>query len=269
MVSSVKLPILMKGEYILWTMKMEQYLAHTDYAIWEIYGNAESKKMQKNVLKQQFETFSVSNSEGLNKGSLLSAWSNISLIMRNKPGIDNLDIDDMYNNLKVYEADIKGSSRSSSNSQNVVFVFAESSNSTNELNDAYSVSTTTGHSSQAQGSSSYAEELMDCRSARNSRNMSRNARNAGYRGRDNGKRPAKEEDEQALVVYDGLDYLCMACSSLSKIYCSRLKGCFAGDVLLIKSFSNGSDTTCGDQLKSLVDPSLIDLSSLLKLSHLG
>nr|GEZ74853.1 ribonuclease H-like domain-containing protein [Tanacetum cinerariifolium] len=89
-------------------------------------GNAESKKMQKNVLKQQFEIFSVSNSEGLDKGSLPSAWSNISLIMRNKPGIDTLDIDDMYNNLKVYEADIKGSSGSSSNSQNMAFVSAES-----------------------------------------------------------------------------------------------------------------------------------------------
>nr|GEV37413.1 copia protein [Tanacetum cinerariifolium] len=62
--------------------------------------------------------------------SLPSAWSNISLIMRNKPGINNLDIDYLYNNLKVYEADIKASSGSSSNSQN------------------------------AQGSSSYADELM-------------------------------------------------------------------------------------------------------------
>nr|GEW31170.1 ribonuclease H-like domain-containing protein [Tanacetum cinerariifolium] len=48
--------------------------------------------------------------------SLPSAWSNISLIMRNNPGINNLDINDLYNNLKVYEADIKGSFRSSSNS---------------------------------------------------------------------------------------------------------------------------------------------------------
>nr|GEU46236.1 ribonuclease H-like domain-containing protein [Tanacetum cinerariifolium] len=77
--------------------------------------------------------------------SLPSAWSKISLIMRNKPNIDNLDIDDLYNNLKVYEADIKGSSRSSSNSQNVAFVSAESTNITNELNVAYSVSTATGH----------------------------------------------------------------------------------------------------------------------------
>nr|GFA18517.1 xylulose kinase-1 [Tanacetum cinerariifolium] len=62
---------------------------------------------------------------------------------------DNLDIDDMYNNLKVYEADIKGSSGSSSNSQNLAFVSIESTSSTNELNAAYSVSTAIGHSSQA------------------------------------------------------------------------------------------------------------------------
>nr|GEY56761.1 putative ribonuclease H-like domain-containing protein [Tanacetum cinerariifolium] len=43
MVSSVKLPILKKSEYILWTMKMEQYLAHIDYALWKVIlnGNGE------------------------------------------------------------------------------------------------------------------------------------------------------------------------------------------------------------------------------------
>nr|GEY45930.1 putative ribonuclease H-like domain-containing protein [Tanacetum cinerariifolium] len=71
--------------------------------------------------------------------SLPSAWSNISLIMRNKPGIDNLDIDDLYNNLKVYNANIKGSSGSSLNSQNVAFVSVESTSNINELNAAYSL----------------------------------------------------------------------------------------------------------------------------------
>nr|GEW52599.1 retrovirus-related Pol polyprotein from transposon TNT 1-94 [Tanacetum cinerariifolium] len=42
MVSSVKLPILKKGEYIIWTLKMEQYLAHTDYALWEEILNGNS-----------------------------------------------------------------------------------------------------------------------------------------------------------------------------------------------------------------------------------
>nr|GEY38432.1 ribonuclease H-like domain-containing protein [Tanacetum cinerariifolium] len=44
MVSSVKLPILKKGEYILWTMKMERYMAHTDYALWEVILNARNPK---------------------------------------------------------------------------------------------------------------------------------------------------------------------------------------------------------------------------------
>ncbi|GJV12862.1 hypothetical protein Tco_1354403 [Tanacetum coccineum] len=118
-VSTIKLPILKKGEYDIWAMKIEHYLAHTDYLIWEVLpprtaeeivarererkarttllmtipkdhlakfhkmtdakemwdaiksrfgGNDESKKMQKYILKQQFEGFSVSNTEGIYKG---------------------------------------------------------------------------------------------------------------------------------------------------------------------------------------------------------
>ncbi|GKB35597.1 reverse transcriptase domain-containing protein, partial [Tanacetum coccineum] len=39
--------------------------------------------------------------------ALPSSWNDVALIMRNKAGIDDLDIDDLYNNLKVFEADIK------------------------------------------------------------------------------------------------------------------------------------------------------------------
>ncbi|GJT03998.1 hypothetical protein Tco_0838460 [Tanacetum coccineum] len=40
--STIKLPILNKGEYDVWAMKMEHYLAHTDYPLWEVIqkGNA-------------------------------------------------------------------------------------------------------------------------------------------------------------------------------------------------------------------------------------
>ncbi|GKD93701.1 hypothetical protein Tco_1373538, partial [Tanacetum coccineum] len=40
--------------------------------------------------------------------NLPSAWNNIALIMRNKSDLDTLSMDDLYNNLKVYEAEIKG-----------------------------------------------------------------------------------------------------------------------------------------------------------------
>ncbi|GKD34059.1 ribonuclease H-like domain-containing protein, partial [Tanacetum coccineum] len=261
MISTVKLPMLKKGEYTLWSMRMEQYLTNTDYGLWQVImngdepvqttkdengvetevppktaqailarqkerkaksilllaipdeyqlrfhtikdakslwaaiksrfgGNVKSKKMQKNVLKQQFENFYVSDTEGLDKAydrfqklicqleihsaavsnkdanqkflrALPSSWNNIALIMRNKEGIDELDIDDLYNNLKVFEADIKGSSGSSSNSHNVAFLSAEDTNSINEVNIANGVSTAAGHSSQGQSSSSsYTNDLM-------------------------------------------------------------------------------------------------------------
>ncbi|GJT08332.1 hypothetical protein Tco_0842794 [Tanacetum coccineum] len=132
-----------------------------------------SKKMQKYILKQQFEGFTVSNSDGIHKGyerfqsllsqleihgagvstedanqkflrSLPSAWLQVSLIMRNKPGMDSLSFDDLYNNLRVFENDVKGSTASSSNLQNIAFV-SENTNSTNEVSTAYGVSHSSGH----------------------------------------------------------------------------------------------------------------------------
>ncbi|GJY39095.1 peptidyl-prolyl cis-trans isomerase FKBP43-like protein [Tanacetum coccineum] len=158
-----------KEEYDIWAMEMEHYLEYNltrehmrrfhgmDDAkeIWEAIrtrfgGNANSKKMQKAVFKQQFEAFRISNSEGLEKGydrvdqssilsqleahgaevstedanhkflrSLPSAWSNLAMTMRTNPEIDNLSIDDLYNNLRVFEQEIQGASKTSSSAQNV------------------------------------------------------------------------------------------------------------------------------------------------------
>nr|GEX09590.1 ribonuclease H-like domain-containing protein [Tanacetum cinerariifolium] len=128
--------------------------------------NDESKKMQNYLLKQQFDSFFVSNLEGLHKGydrfqsilsqlethgagvstedanqkflrSLPSFWSQVSLIMRTKPGVDTLNPNDLYNNLRVFESDVKGSTRSSSSLQNVTSVSIENTNSTSEVNTAY------------------------------------------------------------------------------------------------------------------------------------
>nr|GEU81993.1 ribonuclease H-like domain-containing protein [Tanacetum cinerariifolium] len=101
-------------------------------------GNDESKKMQKYLLKQQYEGFFVSSLEGLHKEydrfqtllsqseihgagvlhkdanqkflrSLPSSWSQVDLIMRTKLGLDTLSFDDLYNNLRVFERNVKGS----------------------------------------------------------------------------------------------------------------------------------------------------------------
>ncbi|GJW02066.1 putative ribonuclease H-like domain-containing protein [Tanacetum coccineum] len=168
--STVKLPLLKKGEYDIWAMKMEHYLAHTDYPIWEVIqkgnglperererkarttlliaipedhlvkfhrmtdakdiwdaiktrfgGNDKSKKMQKYILKQQFEVFTISNSEGLHKG---------------------------------YD------SQSSSSSLNVAFVSSESTNSTNNFSTASSASPSSSQNSKRENSSSYTDDPM-------------------------------------------------------------------------------------------------------------
>ncbi|GJR58119.1 hypothetical protein Tco_1500281 [Tanacetum coccineum] len=128
-------------------------------------GNEESKKMQKNVLKHQFENFTIASNESLDKAydrfqklisqlevygapiskedinqkflrSLPPSWSQIALIIRNKSDIDQVDIDDLYNNLRVYEDEMKRSSSSTSTSQNLAFLSSENTSSTKEVNTA-------------------------------------------------------------------------------------------------------------------------------------
>nr|GEZ39174.1 hypothetical protein [Tanacetum cinerariifolium] len=51
---------------------------------------------------------------------------------RNKPDLEKQSLDDLFNNLKIYEAEVKGSSTSSQNIQNIAFMYLNNTNSTNE-----------------------------------------------------------------------------------------------------------------------------------------
>ncbi|GJZ82624.1 hypothetical protein Tco_0647797 [Tanacetum coccineum] len=79
--------------------------------------------------------------------SLPSSWNQIALIMRNKPDIDEIDIDDLYNNLRVYKDELKRSLGSNTASQNFAFLSSENTSSTNEVSTAsgdFGVSTAGG-----------------------------------------------------------------------------------------------------------------------------
>ncbi|GJV16157.1 hypothetical protein Tco_1361480 [Tanacetum coccineum] len=94
---------------------------------------------------------------GFHKGLWRDPKSSLSVrefMSRNKPGMDSLSFDDLYNNLRVFENDVKGSTASSSNLQNVAFV-SENTNSTNDVSTAYGVSNTSGHNSKLEQTSSY------------------------------------------------------------------------------------------------------------------
>ncbi|GKB38352.1 hypothetical protein Tco_0883294, partial [Tanacetum coccineum] len=221
-VTALRIPMIKKGEYDLWSMKMRQYIAITDHILWDIItngdqattdpasssapktslaanarrnnekalnillsaipdrhllsfhdavdartlwlaikarfgGNEASKKMQKNLLKQQFETFTIGSREELDSAyerfqhilsmlelydakvsqedanlkflrSLPSVWHVVATMIRGQPGLDELEFDDLYNNLKVYEHELKGVSTSSS--QNIAFLSTEVKGST-------------------------------------------------------------------------------------------------------------------------------------------
>nr|GEV55349.1 ribonuclease H-like domain-containing protein [Tanacetum cinerariifolium] len=87
-------------------------------------GNVATKKTQRNLLKQQCENFTASSPEV------------------NKPEIDILSLDDLYNNLKIYELEVKETSSSNTNTQNVAFVSSNSTSNTNEgVSTAHGVST--------------------------------------------------------------------------------------------------------------------------------
>nr|GEW56957.1 hypothetical protein [Tanacetum cinerariifolium] len=198
--SALKLPMLKTGDYDLWSMRIEKYLTHTNYALLELIMNSdapasiasvsggveaalhlkttEQKIARRNELKakstlllaipdehllrfhgikdaktlweaiktrfqkliSQLEIHGeVISQEDANLKLLRSlppAWNTHTLIMRNKSDLDMLSIDDLYKNLKVYEAEIKGQSNSSLNSQNVAFV---SSNNTSNTNEAVNI----------------------------------------------------------------------------------------------------------------------------------
>ncbi|GJU24448.1 hypothetical protein Tco_1163069 [Tanacetum coccineum] len=64
--------------------------------------------------------------------SLSPEWNTHTIVWRNKPEIDTLSLDDLYNNLKIYELEVKGTSSSSTNTQNVAFVQPNSPQLDNE-----------------------------------------------------------------------------------------------------------------------------------------
>nr|GEV29931.1 hypothetical protein [Tanacetum cinerariifolium] len=69
--------------------------------------------------------------------NLPSEWKTHTLIWRNKDDLEEQSLDDLFNNLKIYEAEVKGSSPSSQNIQNIAFVSSNNTDSYNEsVNDA-------------------------------------------------------------------------------------------------------------------------------------
>ncbi|GKA80468.1 hypothetical protein Tco_0787160 [Tanacetum coccineum] len=140
-ISNIKLLIMKKEEYDIWAMEIDHYLEYIDNDVWKVIQNGNSKKRistrkdgvirilppvtaveiqavekerkAKNILlmaipKEHMRRFHGIDDakeirEAIRTRSLPPAWSNLAMTMRTKPDVDTLSIDDLYNNLRVFE----------------------------------------------------------------------------------------------------------------------------------------------------------------------
>nr|GEY03577.1 hypothetical protein [Tanacetum cinerariifolium] len=162
-------------------VRLEQHFLMTDYSLWEVILNGDSpiptrvvedaktlmeaiekqfrrntktKKVQKTLLKQQYENFTGSSSEGLDQihdivqklvsqleihevslskkdvnlkflRSFPSEWKIHTLIWRNKADLEDQSLDDLFNSLKFYETEVKHSSSTVSAASSISVVCAK------------------------------------------------------------------------------------------------------------------------------------------------
>ncbi|GKD32404.1 putative ribonuclease H-like domain-containing protein [Tanacetum coccineum] len=112
-------------------------------------GNDATKKTQKTLLKQINENFCAPNLNLKILRSLPSEWNIHVVVWRNKPDLDTMSFDDLYNNFKIVEQEVKGTASLSSSSSSQNLAFMSSTSSTNEVNTAYGVSTANTQASTA------------------------------------------------------------------------------------------------------------------------
>ncbi|GJU32004.1 putative ribonuclease H-like domain-containing protein [Tanacetum coccineum] len=175
MLAASKVPMLKPGEFELWRMRIKQYIQMIDYALWEVIENgvtlpktavvegvekvmpitsakdkaqrrlevkAKSNLMMgipnEHQLKFNFIKVAKLLLEAVEKrfsGNAATKKTQRNLLKQNKAELETMSMDDLYNNLKVYEPEVKGMCSSSSSTHNIAFV-SSSNNNTNNTNEA-------------------------------------------------------------------------------------------------------------------------------------
>nr|GFC49908.1 hypothetical protein [Tanacetum cinerariifolium] len=144
-----------------------------------------------------YENFSAPSTKSLDSiFNRLQKIRNIHVVWRNKPDLDTMSFDDLYNNFKIVEQEVKGTANSSSSSQNMAFV--SSSSSTNEVNTAYGK---TGRKITINGSDTtgYDKSKVDCFNCHKLRHFAKECRqpknqDSMNRNQDNSRRTVNVEE---------------------------------------------------------------------------
>nr|GEX91421.1 hypothetical protein [Tanacetum cinerariifolium] len=130
MVVVAKLPILNPNEFDLWKIRIEQYFLMINYSLWKVILNGDSSSPTRIVDGVVQIIAPTTTEQRLAKKNELKDRG--TLLMRNKAGLEEKSLDDLFNNLKIYEAEVKGSSNSSHNTQNIAFLSSNNIDNTNE-----------------------------------------------------------------------------------------------------------------------------------------
>nr|GEV60087.1 hypothetical protein [Tanacetum cinerariifolium] len=94
-------------------------------------GNTKTKKVQRTLLKQQFENFTGSSSESLDQiHDRMQKLKTHALIWRNKADLEEQSLNDLFNSLKIYKTEVKHSSSTSTTTQNPAFMSSSNTDST-------------------------------------------------------------------------------------------------------------------------------------------
>ncbi|GKE98735.1 hypothetical protein Tco_0022086 [Tanacetum coccineum] len=132
---------------LLMSLPNKDKLKFHSYKDAKLHMEAIEKRLQKliSLLEIQGEVITQEDMNLKLLRILPSEWKIHALIWKNKEEIETICLDDLYNNLKIYEPELTGSTNIRQNSQNVAFVSSNSTNSNNnntneEDNTTYGVS---------------------------------------------------------------------------------------------------------------------------------
>nr|GEY31368.1 retrovirus-related Pol polyprotein from transposon 17.6 [Tanacetum cinerariifolium] len=131
MVAASKVPMLKPGDFEIWRMRIKQYIQMMDYALWEVIENGAT------LLKIQVM-------EGVTTVIPITLVADEAqrILEALKVDLDAISMNDLYNNFKVYEPEVKGMSSSNSNIQNMAFLSITNSSTNGVVNISQAINTT-------------------------------------------------------------------------------------------------------------------------------
>nr|GEU46397.1 hypothetical protein [Tanacetum cinerariifolium] len=202
-------------------------------------GNDATKKTQRTLLKQMYKNFNAPSIESLD--SIFNMLQKIISQLAILANLDTMSIDDLYNNFKIVEQEVKRTVTSSSSSGSQNMAFLSSPGSTNEVDTANiqististSISTVNSHDNIANLSDAtvyfqrtdkkitingsdtpgYDKTKVECFSCHKMRHFARECRSPRNkesmpRNQDNSRKTVNVEDtsSKAMVVIDGAGF---------------------------------------------------------------